>query len=222
VIAALVVTDGRHDYLQQAVASFEEKVSGPIVERWMHDDTGDRKYRSRLAEEFPDWTQFNGGERQGFAGAIRTSWDMLKRESIAEYIFHLEADFTFNRPVDLTRLTEVLAKRPALAQMAFRRQPWNAEEAAAGGIVEQHPEDFSTCMDAVDNVWLEHTRFFTTNPCIYRSSLTEMFDWPAGPNSEGRFGIKLREAGFNFGYWGPREDPPWVEHIGHDRAGVGY
>jgi hypothetical protein len=223
-IAVMAITDGRLHLLDQTLASFTEMVSGAIVERWIYDDSGDPAIRTTIAETHPEWTLINhpSGERQGFAGAIRCAWAHLRRESIADFVFHLEDDFTFNRPLDLTNLAEVLAKRPGLAQVALRRQPWNDAERRAGGIIEQHPEDYVTHLDATDNVWLEHRRFFTTNPCLYRMSLLHMFDWPEGAESEGRFGIELRNHGFHFAYWGPREDPPWVHHIGAERAGKDY
>ena len=100
-------------------------------------------------------------------------------------------------------MARVLASEPYLAQMALRRQPWNAEERAAGGIVEQHPEDFYDRWTG-QHEWLEHRRFFTTNPCLYRRQLLE-HGWPEGTESEGHFSIQLRDLGYSFGYWGARD-----------------
>jgi hypothetical protein len=224
VIAALVITDGRNDLLKASIESFEERVSGPIIERFIYDDSGSRRSRELVAEMHPRWTLINHptGERQGFAGAIRTAWDALRRESIADWVLHLEGDFTFNRDIHLEPFRDVMTKRPNLAQMALVRQAWNDEEVAAGGVIQVQPDEFVTHMDRDDNVWLEHNLFFTTNPSLYQRSLIEMFDWPAGPQSEGRFSAKLREAGFTFGYWGAKDDPPAVHHIGHTRVGMGY
>jgi hypothetical protein len=223
-IAVVCFTDGRTNLLRRTVASFDAMVTGPIIERWIYDDSGNRKQREMLAARYPHWTLINhpSGERQGFGGAIETAWRHLARESVADWVFHLEDDFTFNRPLDTVAMCEVLAKRPKLAQMALRRQPWNHLERRHGGIVEQHPGDFVTHCDALDNVWLEHTRFFTTNPCIYPMALVLNHAWPEGAGSEGRFGVKLCQLGYNFAYWGPREDPPWVHHIGAERVGKDY
>ncbi len=126
-------------------------------------------------------------------------------------------------------MTYVLRRHPHLAQLALRRQPWNDEERAAGGIVEQHPDDFVEVDGGHGSVWLEHRRFLTTNPCLYRRELMDV-DWPEGPNSEGMFTHRLLERGFSgapasqlrFGYWGSRDSGEAVEHIGHVRAGTGY
>lgn len=229
-IALLVITDGRDDYLARCVASANEQLRGPISERWMFDDTGDDTYRRRLAKRFPRFQHINGGPRQGFGGAINSAWRQLAEHSSAEYVLHIEQDFTFNRPVDLTQLATVLRERPHLAQLALRRQPWNDAETAAGGIVELHPDAYEERYDQRGQSWLEHRLFFTTNPSLYRRDLCEA-GWPTRPQSEGHFGIGLLRDGLpwgvsgpdvRFGFWGARADPPWVEHIGHQRVGSGY
>ena len=223
-ISLLVITDGRTNLLRRTIASFEEQVTGPIIERWIYDDSGNRKVREAIAKNHPSFTIINHptGERQGFAGAMRAAWEGLRQESIADWVFHLEDDFTFNRPVDLARIVDVLVKRPNLCQMALVRQAWNPDEIEAGGLIQTRPDEFVSHLDREGNSWLEHDLFFTTNPSVYRRSLYEMFDWPEGAESEGRFGLKLREAGFRFGYWGAKDDDPLVHHIGEHRHGTSY
>jgi hypothetical protein len=119
---------------------------------------------------------------------------------------------------------------PHLVQMALRRQPWNAAERAAGGVVEQHPEAYTERRDKAGNVWLEHRLFWTTNPHLFRRSLCRM-GWPNVPRSEGEWSHYLLRQGtwdgvagddVAFGYWGARDSGPWIEHVGHRRVGTGY
>lgn len=228
-VALLVVTDGRDEYLDRCVASLVERVGGPINERWMFDDTGDDLYRSRLAERYPMFRHINGGYRRGFGGAINRAWTTLSERSRVDWVFHVEADFVFTVDVDLDEMIGVLAARAALVQMALRRQPWNDDEQAAGGVVEQHPAAYEDCSDGRGRAWLEHRLFFTTNPCLYRRSLCSM-GWPLVPQSEGQFTHFLMREGspdasgadVRFGLWGSRDSGTWVEHIGRDRSGVGY
>jgi len=220
-IALLVMTDGRDDVLAETLASFAANVTGPISERWIHDDTGDRHHSAHLAELYPDFTVVDSAGRSGFGGAIRNAWSRLRLGSGARFVFHLEDDFTWNRPADLGELADLLDLYPHLAQIAYRRQAWNAEEIAAGGIVEQHPEDYTDCA-AGELQWLEHRRFFTTNPSLYRFDLLER-GWPAGAHSEGRFSLDLfADPARRCAFIGPRDSPPWVHHIGATRAGTGY
>lgn len=228
-IAVLVITDGRDEYLRQSVSSAMANLAGPITEWWMYDDTGDNVYRDGLTRRYPTFGHFHHGARQGFGGAIRAAWARLRTASTADFVFHLEADFTFNCRVDLGELATVLTDRPQLAQMALLRQPWNAEERAAGSLLARHPEAYRPAGDGHGRVWLEHRLFWTTNPSLYRREACDL-DWPDGPQSEGRFTLQLLQHGLGdvagdqlrFGYWGRLEDGPAVQHIGEERAGHGY
>lgn len=232
-IALLVMTDGRLNCLQRTIPSFLFAVDRPdlVTELWIHDDSGDPAYHDTLVELFGPvgFRVVSTAGRSGFGGAIRSAWRTLREHSTAPYVFHLEDDFVFPRMVPLSDMVEVLGSIPRLAQMALRRQPWNAEERAAGGIVEQHPEDYGEHHIFVPGTnlrqvnWLEHRRFFTTNPGLYRRTLVTSRDWPDGANSEGRFGIDLFADGIlTAGYWGTRDSGVWCEHIGLARVGTGY
>lgn len=218
-IDVLVMTDGRRDCITETIASARDNLYGPIDAWWIHDDSGDPDYR--------DWLEtfrlpiIGGATRSGFGGAIRSAWRHL-RTSDARFVFHLEDDFTFNRPVDLAAMADVLDANPHLVQLALRRQPWNAAEVAAGGFIEQHPDAYIDRTDG-EHEWLEHTGFFTTNPSLYRRSLLDE-GWPDGDQSEGRFALNMmqRHPGWRFGYWGGRNSGEAVTHIGNVRSGVGY
>ena len=223
-IVLLVLTDGRRTCIERTLASAADKLHGPITRRVIHDDSADPAYRRWLLEEFPTFEVVSTGTRSGFGGAIRSAWSYLAETAEyddARYVFHLEDDFTFNQPVYLHRLAAVLELNPHLVQLALRRQPWNAAERAAGGVVEQHPEAYEEHHLGLLK-WLEHRLHFTTNPSLYRRSLT-WHGWPEGAHSEGRFGLKLLEdPDLRFGYWGGRDSGEWVHHIGDVRAGSGY
>jgi hypothetical protein len=221
-IALLVITDGRLDYLKRTVASVTAALHGPVSERWMFDDTGDERHRSDLRVMFPTFIHINGGPRRGFGGAIQHAWTHLLERSEAGYVFHCEQDFTFNREIHLSEMVAVLDQNPQLAQLCLRRQPWNDEERAAGGIVESHPGDYAEMVDHAHRHWLEHRRFFSTNPSLYRRSLMEQ-GWPNVEHSEGIFTHHLlSDPDIRFGFWGSRDSGEWVTHIGNERVGVGY
>lgn len=228
-IVLIVMTDGRRRCIAETIPSLRRALTGRVTRRVIHDDSGDLDYREWLGVQFPDFELITTGARSGFGGAYANAWRWLSSHTAEPFVFSTEDDFTFNRPVDLDRLAGVLDQHPWLAQLALRRQPWNDAERAAGGIVEQHPRDYVECFDGDGNRWLEHRRFFTTNPCLYRRALLDV-GWPEGAQSEGRFGIRLFAEGFDgvpgcdvqAGYWGARASQPWVHHIGDERAGTGY
>jgi hypothetical protein len=222
VIGLCVITDGRRECIARTIPSALASLKGPITYQVIIDDSADWDYGVWLRAMFPTFDVVHSVRRQGFGGAIRTAWAHLSHRD-ERFIVHIEDDFTFERPVDLLAMAEILDWYPHLAQLVLRRQPWNAQEKAAGGIVEQHPDDYVDCSDG-DHHWLEHRRFFSTNPCLYRMDLCRRYAWPTGAESEGRFTHWLLEddPGVRFAFWGKRTDSPWVTHIGDHRNGNGY
>lgn len=220
-VTFIVMTDGRKDCLSQSAATFHMVRGLEMVTRIIHDDSGDPAYTQWLHENFPTFTIYSTAGRSGFAGAYRSAWKVL-RETGNPWVFSTEDDFCFARPVDLAAMVTVMDKRP-LAQMALLRQPWNDAEKAAGGIVEQHPQDYIDWAFG-GSQWLEHRKFFTTNPHLTRLDFIATHEWPEGDNSEGRFGYGLfqSEPETRCAFWGSRREGPWVQHIGTHRAGTGY
>ena len=218
-VTMIVMTDGRRDCIAQAAATWH-LIDG-VTDRIIHDDSGDPAYTDWLRETFPTFTVYATPGRSGFAGAYRSAWELLRRTT-NPWIFSTEDDFCFARPVDLAAIIDVMNRRP-LAQVALLRQPWNAAEQAAGGIIDQHPHDYT---DWTFNglQWLEHRRFWTTNPHLTRRDFIATHDWPEGEQSEGRFGVDLfaAEPQTRVAFWGARTDGPWVQHVGTQRVGTGY
>lgn len=220
-VVLLVITDGRRDCITQTIPSALANLHGPISRQVIYDDSGNPYHRDWLAETFPDFEQINGGPRQGFGGAIQAAWRFLAPTD-ETYCLHLEDDFTFNRPVDLTDMALVLDHHPDLVQLALRRQPWGPEEEAAGGFIAMHREDF-TEREWRGHRWLSHRRFFTTNPSLYRTDLIRQEPWPDGDRSEGIFTHRLlTDPRVTFGYWGGFDSGEAVHHIGRERVGSGY
>ncbi len=222
-ICLLVITNGRDDCLDRTIDA-TRNLDGPITECRIWDDTGDPDHAAMLRRAYPAFTvhQHPDGP-QGFGGAIRGAWQVLATQSMTPFVFHLEDDFVIREPVDLQAMADVLTWRREVAQMALLRQPWNEAERAAGGIFETWDPGDAVQQSTLGHWWIEHRRYFTTNPSLYRRALLhEHNGWPIGPDSEGRFGIGLAHAGRTFGYWGSLGDAPRVEHIGTERVGTGY
>lgn len=226
----VIIGDGRDAYLSRCVASIGH-LHGDVTEQWMYDDSGDPTYRRHLATRYPEWRHINAGPRQGCAGAFQQVWQQVFAGTQARHVFLIEQDFEFFRHIDLDMMAELLDERPYLAEVALLRQPWNEHEKHAGGIVEWHPDWYTDMRNGSGVNWLEH-RSFTTNPCLFRTSLLTV-PWPAhqpGVYSEGLFSQRIHSEGIpgvpgelvRCAYWGPRGSGHWVEHIGHQRIGKGY
>lgn len=230
-IVLLVMTDGRKDYLVQTIASVFEHLDGPITRMVIFDDSADDAYHVWLQDRFgPDGFEVvrQPGERLGFGGAIRTAWAWLRENTNEPFVWHQEDDFTFNRHVYTSDMIAVMLERPHLAQMALVRQPWSETECNAGGLIAVNPSAYSQHTDG-RHWWLQHRLFYTTNPSLFSRSLLDI-GWPEGDHSEGIFHHELMARGLLgtpaefvwYGYWGRKDDGPWVHHIGYERTGTGY
>lgn len=170
---------------------------------------------------FDELVEVNDPDHElGFDGAIAEGWDRIARMGV-DYVFHLEADFTFNAQIPVDQICAVLKRQAHLAQVCLKRQPWNEAERAAGGIVELRPDDYEQRTEHGD-IWTEHRVCFSTNPCVYPAALCAQ-GWPQEPESEGIFTHRLLEdARCRFAFWGAKHAPPLCEHIGIERTGSGY
>lgn len=230
-IDVLVITDGRVDCLGRTLESAAVNLDGDINKWWLYCDNPDPHVRDRLwavAEPVIDEMFWHREGRQGFAGAISYAWRHVIANSPATHLFHLEDDFTFNRSVPLDMMASILDRVPYLAQLALRRQAWNEQEIAAGGVVELRPDEFHDRRVAIDGrydeQWLEHTLFWTTNPSLIRTEHVADHPWPNVDRSEGIYTRQLLDAypDLRFAYYGSRDSEPWVHHIGEQRVGTGY
>ena len=216
------MTDGRREYFRKTYDSLWSKVHG-FDNILIHDDSGDPDYHHWLSGYYntTETTIYSTGQRSGFGGAIISAWDQL-RKTDADWVFHLEEDFTFNKHIDLQAMQKVLMAKPHIVQMALRRQPWNDIEVEAGGVIEVQPESYLEWTDETD-YWLQHRNFFTTNPSLYGRSLIDYHEWPNCDRSEGIFSVELFSDPDNVsGYWGSKTMGEWCTHIGQQRKGKGY
>lgn len=220
-ITLLVMTDGRKQFIEPTLER-TNMLSGYISRKLIHDDSGDESYRKWLLRRYgKEYEIYSTGRRSGFGGAIISAWNQLQNDN-NDWVFHLEDDFVMSNLVPLSEMITVMNRNPHIVQMALRRQPWNEVEKAAGGIVEADPDSYEEKTNGI-HTWLEHRKFFTTNPSLYRKSLTVEHPWPVGLNSEGKFGIELfKDADKRSAFWGHKGEEPRCWHIGEFRNGAGY
>jgi hypothetical protein len=221
-----VLTHGTAPRLDSVLNSFVDKVK-PTPERVIVYVDGANPPNCGVRN---GWSFRTSGRQEGFCKATRDLWRWASEPADAtEFVFWLEHDFTFLRPVDLHDLAVPL-RDPKLAQMQLMRNAVSVEEVAAGGLYEMRREEYETkfigmgwddLAEAPERRWLLHRSYFTTNPSLMRTAWMAENPWPDDnePFCEGRFGIDLVERGFHFGVWGYGE--PWVQHIGQ-RTGFGY
>jgi glycosyltransferase involved in cell wall biosynthesis len=209
-VALVVITDGRPDYLPQALASAEANLPA-LTSRIMVDDSG------IPGDDLPGWTCVRHPERRGIAAAVNSGW-LAAVEVGAEWVFHLEDDFTFDAPVALDEMVAVLDAHPYLAQMLLPKQPWFHADGTPGALFLESDMVTPVPLDVHEEagfVWTEHDRIFSFNPSLIP---WRVFGDGFPDIGEEEFACRLRDAGYRFAFWGRPDDPPQVTHIGLRRS----
>lgn len=210
-VALVLVGDGRSAYLAEAVASLREQADYPFVARIMVDDSGDPYHAAYLATTYPEFQHVHHKRRRGTVQAVRSGWTRALRTG-ADYVFHTEEDFTFNEPVEIDRMAELLTLQPQLAQVVLKRGPYSWPEEEAGGFMELHPDQYADT-DSPVGPWCDHRRLFSSNPSLIPRKIIQL-----GFTGEAKFGQRCVRQGYSFAYWGRTTDPPRVTHIGQVRS----
>jgi len=208
-VGCVVITDGRLEPMARTVRSLLENVHYDWDDMVMINDSADPDYDMLLKVAFPEFRHVAHETRRGFAGAVNSAWEQTDS---CDYLFHLEDDFKMNREIPISDMIEVLESRPHIAQMALKRQLVNQAEISAGGYL--LPDDMEM-WEYAGHRWMEHRKFFTTNPSLIPKWVRDRRFQP--PEAEGKFAIDLfNETDATCAYWGHGEE--WVEHIGDERT----
>lgn len=219
--ALVVVTDGRPErYIDETIDAARENLKGldlgPLV---ICDDSADLDYHAWLRWRFPDAELHTAAKRGGFAKNVRRAWSAALATGMP-WVFWLEDDFTIDQPIDLAAMADTMTADPELVQVLLRRQPWFPGEVAAGGIIDEQPDAYTTCRRG-GHVWEEHQLGYWTNPHLVSRSFLAAYTWPDTAGSEARFGRQVMTGNTRSAFWGHRDDPPTVTHKGV-RHGSGY
>lgn len=217
-VSLFIVTDGRIGCLEKTLDSLRSLVIGPFVQEFIINDCVNPVFREqvdRLSEQYAFDEPTHHAEKQGFAGAYHTAFARVSKKS--DYCFILEDDFTFNEPIVLSELIGILQRNKHLCQIALKRQAWNTQEKAKGGVVEVWPDSYED-----KEGFCQHRNFFTTNPSLVPAWVIKK-GWPLCERSEGIFtGQLFTDSAIYSAYLGAKFDPPKVTHIGDTRNGINY
>lgn len=225
----ICLTHGPTDFLHRTIASFREMVT-PAPESSLL--VIDRPGNDWAIAEYPQapgrlpWA-YTTLPAVGFCQATGIGWKAAAAGT-SRYVFWLEHDFEFVRPINLELLAFPLDYDPSIAQVSLMRNAVNVEEHKAGGLYElrraaykNYGADLEIGGQRAYHSWLLHDAYFTTNPSLMTRRFMAENPWMSFvPECEGRFGIDLRERGYKFAAWGQGE--PWVKHIGDRGPGHGY
>lgn len=198
---------------EETLTSFSEAIDRPpAFAVYWHDGPG----TAFCATEASDYEAVGGGAQEGFCAATRGLWHRASRAAVDRgipYVFWLEHDFRFLVPFRLEDLARPL-RDARIVQTSLLRQPINYDERERGAVLVSGEYE-------VEDGYVTHGRYFTTNPSLMRASFMRECPFPDEKREcEGKFGIALRDDGRRFAVLGDGETE-YVEHFG-TRNGHGY
>ena len=214
--AITFITDGRGHYLEQAIASVQEKLRGDFTYPFIIDDSGDPTYWQLLDEKYDRFKIIHHPERRGLGGAVRSAWETALTTD-AEYLIHWEDDFVLDAKVDVRNFIKILHCEPHLAQLLIKRAPWGWEVPRSwmecAGL--EHYTDHSCPVGS----WVEASNLFSFNPSIIPRRVLECAITHCTENMlEQHVTDILKASGYAFGCYGTIADEPLCTHIGDVRS----
>lgn len=207
--ALILTTCGRRHYLERSLESLHDNCTEAFAHRIIVDDSGDSDFGAWLRSTFTGWWVLSHGTRAGLGAAVETAWDAVCRTD-AEWVFHIEDDFTYTQTVPLDVMRSVLQDNPTLAQVTLYRQPWSPAERVAGGYLR---DGRWTTTEVVRGYEL-HTDggLFSFNPTLYSARIAHTCT--GGLEAD----VTAQLDGYRFGVLSGHDQSPLCWHIGAERS----
>jgi len=214
VIALIVRTDGRGEYLEQCLPSLDLTA---FDARIVVDDSGDAEYGAWV-DGLTAWdATVHHESRRGLGACVASGW-RTALDLGADFVWDVEEDFVFLEQPDLPLMSKVLARRKHLSQLVFLRQAWSPEEINAGGLIpcaEQRGVRFEPKLTSI-GAWVEHRGVFSLNPSLIpRRTMQRLL----GAGVEAEFSALLdADPDDRRAYWGYKSEEPRCIHVGERRS----
>lgn len=214
-IALVVITDGRRQFIPRTIQSILDNVKGLEFPGVMVDDSADPDYAGWIEQEYEDhFTFLHHAKRRGLAAGIRHGWATALKDERVTHIWHHEDDYVIPQPFDLAPLVAALDSDPMLAELTLKRNPYSAIEHEHGGYMEAFPAHYSDEETPSGFAYVRHMEMFFSQPSLIPRAVAERCLASPLELTEPGLGEILTGAGYYFGVVGTMADPPRVEHIG--------
>jgi hypothetical protein len=223
------LTDGRKEYLEQTVKSWEEK--SDILKakhRIIFDDSADKEYQDYLKSTYTNYTVVPVGEtRLRFNRAMHSAHKHVRSLNCSHTVW-IEDDQILLVEIDILDMIEIVDKHK-LFQLSLVRAPFFYDELGDKNIIETLSKNGWPISDLGDCT--VHNVMFAAHPHVFPNSILEC-EWQQDDDAlmaESNFGKKLLSlfprASNNqrFGFYGNIDSEPQTKHIGkHGNNTVKY
>lgn len=211
----LIFSTSRYEFLIPTLRSFYELVDFSGFEKFTiftcdYPKRRDPEKIKALSEKYGFDQVILNRKNEGYSVSWRNAWRLVPNDT--DFIFHLEEDFTFNKPIIVKKMVRLLTNPIVdLFQVFLKRQPVfeendyvkDVESGKIGWDVNLLGQDAVLC-----------NAFFNSNPGVYPYWITKI-KLPFNPQ-EGVIIAELKKL-FPSGHsaiFGKRNDPPLLTHTG--------
>ncbi len=216
-VLVVIFSTNRYDYLEQTLEAMRRHVDfgGCFVKTMLIDDypaARDAERSKRLEDRFCIDIVVRHAANEGLGKSWREVWDSVRaRPELGDWIFHLEDDAVFKRPVAVREVIEAYAAAPRpLTQVFFKRNVCYTPENDFIAKIESHKigDDIPG-----SSIGVAQNEYFVAMASVYPRDLVTRFVSDKDPHEHT---VRDYFASWNMssGMWGSRGDPPAVEHIG--------
>lgn len=225
----IILSHRRREFIGQTMLSIRDLMKS-VTDVYVVDDSGDPEHRGWLEAHRFNYSAV-ASENAGYLEAMKRVWhtaNMLVRDG-AEYVMLWEEDFRLAKALDLEDMANVLRANPTLAQLNLQRQAVYSIERRLGYMESHRRRGYELSrLHTGETKWIKRKKPFTTNPGMITPGALAV-SWPnretcdqVSGGAEPAMDIKLRQAGFEFGWLGGWNSPH-VTHVGTDmKSGHGY
>lgn len=227
-VLVVVFSTNRYEYLERTLAAFREHVDfgGCLVKTMLIDDypaTRDAVRAQTLEDRFGVDIVVRHEVNKGLGLSWRETWDAIRaRPELGDWVFHLEDDAVFRRPVAVREVIEAFAASPdPLTQVFFKRNVCYAPEEDFIARIEAGTlgDDVGGGTGGIGGIGVTQNAYFVAMASVYPRDLVTRFVSEADPHEHT---VRDYFGAWNMtsGMWGSRDAPPAVEHIGTVSRGI--
>lgn len=222
-VLVVVFSTNRYDYLEQTLEALRRQVDfgGCFVKTLLIDDypaARDAMRSKAIEDRFCVDIVVRHSANKGLGRTWRETWDSIRaRPELGDWIFHLEDDAVFEKPVAVREVIEAFAscKKP-LTQVFFKRNVCYAPEVDFIAKIEAGKvgDDLES-----SSIGVTQNEYFVAMASVYPRELVTRFVSEADPH-EHTVRDFFGEWGMSSGMWGGRGDAPVVRHVGEVSRGL--
>lgn len=216
-VLIVIFSTNRYDYLERTLESFRRHVDfgGCVAKTLLIDDypaARDAVRSKGIEDRFCIDIIVRHAVNKGLGRSWRDVWDYIRsRPELGDWIFHLEDDAVFQRPVAVREVIEAYASAPKpLTQVFFKRNVCYAPDDDFIAKIETNKigDDIPG-----SSIGVAQNEYFVAMASVYPRDLVTRFVSDKDPHEHTvrDYFMKWNMAS---GMWGSRGDPPVVEHIG--------